>query len=820
MSDAGTDMQINKPQTQQAVAADCCTWCGLPAGVAKPVADENAPKHRQKPDPENIYCCYGCRFAHAVVKEQGAEGAIRWTVIRLGLAIFFTMNLMAFTMTMWSLDVYNVEADPFQQTLFEVFRWLSMVLALPVLLLLGIPLLQNAIASWRQKIYSTDLLIALAVAAAYVISAVNVVRETGTIYFEVGATVLVMITLGRWIEAVGKQKATEALDKLMALQPDFVSKVSDAEADQEISIAATDVVAGDILHVRAGERFAVDSQILRGQTSVDEQVFTGESLPVPKSAGDSVLAGTVNLDGDILVQATSALREGSFGRLLDVLREARNARGYYQRMADKAASVFFPLITLVAASAFAWHLSAGIDVALQVAMSVLLIACPCALGLATPLAVWTALSTAVKHQVLFRSGEAIERLAQVKAVCCDKTGTLTTGNPRVFQTAFFSGSDRQQAMALAEHLANLSSHPFSRAVATCISQQTSEDSLPAIIVGIENLISSVRTISGGGVEAVGDNGRLFRLGSVEFSCCSLHQTQQSSVAAPELCVTCRSGVPLGVRVQLDRLRMAADQQAASIVLLSIDRAPAVGFLIAESIRPDATNALKELSKQVDELLVLSGDRPAKGRFLKEQLNVAGLTVECGLNPQQKVDKVLETRSKFGTTVMVGDGINDAPALAASDVGIAMGCGTDVSRDSAQVCLLSNDLSRIPWAIDLARRTRTVIRQNLFWAFGYNSIGVCLAASGRLNPATAAGLMIASSLLVISNSLRLLNAKTTVTGETPKGIEDNDDSGQRTANDQQPLESNTATATDGEITFVAHTNLNDSQTKTAMAEVLP
>ena len=251
MSDAGTDMQINKPKTQQAVAADCCTWCGLPAGVAKPVADENAPKHRQKPDPENIYCCYGCRFAHAVVKEQGAEGAIRWTVIRLGLAIFFTMNLMAFTMTMWSLDVYNVEADPFQQTLFEVFRWLSMVLALPVLLLLGIPLLQNAIASWRQKIYSTDLLIALAVAAAYVISAVNVVRETWTIYFEVGATVLVMITLGRWIEAVGKQKATEALDKLMALLPDFVSKVSDAEADQEISIAATDVVAGDILHVRA-----------------------------------------------------------------------------------------------------------------------------------------------------------------------------------------------------------------------------------------------------------------------------------------------------------------------------------------------------------------------------------------------------------------------------------------------------------------------------------------------------------------------------------------------------------------------------------------
>ncbi len=217
--------------------------------------------------------------------------------------------------------------------------------------------------------------------------------------------------------------------------------------------------------------------------------------------------------------------------------------------------------------------------------------------------------------------------------------------------------------------------------------------------------------------------------------------------------------------------MAADQQAASIVLLSINRVPAAGFLIAEAIRPEARAALQQLIKQTQALHVLSGDRPAKGQFLRQQLQVRGLNVECSLNPEQKVTRVIAIRAQQGTTVMVGDGINDAPALAASDIGIAMGCGTDVSRDSAQVCLLSNDLLQIPWAIDLARRTTTVIRQNLFWAFGYNTVGVCLAATGILNPAIAAGLMIASSLLVISNSLRLLRDEPAVVTDGPSCFDD-------------------------------------------------
>ncbi|MEZ6131984.1 MAG: cation-translocating P-type ATPase [Planctomycetaceae bacterium] len=767
-----------------------CTYCGLPVSASRSGV--------RSPDPETPqYCCYGCRFAHAVVQEQGTEGAIRWTVIRLGLAIFFTMNLMAFTMTMWSLDVYDVDPDPFRLKLFEVFRWLSMLLALPVLLLLGVPLLLSAADSWRQRVYSTDLLIGLAVIAAYVTSVVNVVTGSGTIYFEVGATVLVMITLGRWIEAAGKQKATEALDKLLTLLPETVTRIADCEQQ----VPATSIAIDDELRIRAGERFPTDAAITCGTTTVDEQVFTGESVPVAKTEGDSVLAGTINLDGDLRVRVTSRFREGSFGRLLHVLQEARTARGYYQRLADKVASWFFPVIGVIAGATLLWHWSAGAGIAIQTMMSVLLIACPCALGLATPLAVWTALSTAVRHQVLFRSGEAVERLASVKAVCMDKTGTLTTGTPHVCQKAFLGDVDADEVLLLARHLARSSSHPFSKAVAAYWDRNevsgsgpspqqdvdgrsdfdrvsadtvtklrelepTSQPSIltlapsnPMNISGEQcptPFLHSLRTVSGGGVEANQQDGRLVRLGSVEFSCCSVHRAEmQSEGSVPNLCVSCRAAVPLSLRVQLDRLRMAADQQAASIVLLSIDRVPVVGFLIAESLRPEAQQALTQIAQQTEALHVLSGDRPSKGQFLRDQLKVPSLNIECSLNPEQKVLRVAEVRRQHGTTVMVGDGINDAPALAASDVGIAMGCGADVSRDSAQVCLLSNDLTRIPWAIDLARRTQAVIRQNLFWAFGYNAVGVGLAATGILNPAIAAGLMIASSLLVISNSLRLL-----------------------------------------------------------------
>jgi heavy metal translocating P-type ATPase len=771
--------------------AVCCTWCGLPlAGAkrdanwgskapaepylldAKPVAQ----RELRHPSMEAVYCCFGCRMAHAITEEKGQEGAIRWTIVRLGIAIFFSMNLMAFTMTMWSLDVYEVQRDPFQTQLFEVFRWLSMIFSLPVLLLLGLPLLQNAVISWRQRIFSTDLLIATGVVAAYGISVANVLRGAESVYFEVGATVLVMVTLGRWFEATGKQKATEALDNLAALLPTKVQRVTD-DGIAEIETSAIQI--GNLLQVRAGDRFPTDAVLFDGETTVDEQVFTGESIPVSRKPGDRVLAGTVNLDGHVVVRATAAFREGSFGRLLNLLKEARLSRGHYQRMADRVSAWFFPLITGVALLTLIVHWHRGAGEAVQCSLSVLLIACPCALGLATPLAVWTALSTAVKHQVLFRSGEAIERLATVKAVCFDKTGTLTTGTPQVKHICLLDDHESPDLLRLSAALAKTSSHPFSQAVVRFIEAKEVQFS------DVE--LSHIRSIPGGGVEATLADGTRLRLGSMDF-------VSESANIDPRL------------RLRIAHALNVADQEAASVVAVSVSDLPLAMFLLTETMRPESSTTAKQMMDSGLHLAVLTGDRSAKAEQLRRNIldchevgcqcsaecaasisSASGgrkspdnsgndanqgidiprspttthkpvptsrLTIECDLRPEQKVEMLQRIHEQYGAVAMVGDGINDAPALAVSDVGIAMGCGADVSRDSAQVCLLSNDVSRVPWAIELAKRTRSVIRQNLFWAFGYNAAGVILAACGLLNPAVAAGLMIVSSLLVISNSLRL------------------------------------------------------------------
>lgn len=755
--------------------APCCSWCGLPiagAGRSSVTArrtissqSRTAQQKLRAPDSEACYCCFGCRMAHAITEEKGQEGAVRWTIVRLGIAIFFSMNLMAFTMTMWSLDVYDVERDPFQTQLFEVFRWLSMIFSLPVLLLLGVPLLQNAVISWRQRIYSTDLLIATGVTAAYGISVANVLRGAETVYFEVGATVLVMVTLGRWFEATGKQKATEALDQLAALLPTTAHRVT---CDGVAIIECADIVEGDRLEIRAGERFPTDAILVDGETTVDEQVFTGESTPSGRVPGDRILGGTVNLDGHVVIKATAAFREGSFGRLLQLLRVARLSRGHYQQLADRVSAWFFPLITGVALLTMVVHWKDGAGAAVQTGLSVLLIACPCALGLATPLAVWTALSMAAKHQVLFRSGDAIERLATVKAVCFDKTGTLTTGTPQVRQLCSLDDQNVSDVLPLCAALARTSSHPFSQALLRFIEAKDARTQTP--------ILNQVRSVPGGGVAATLADGTRLRLGSLEF-------------------VSVDARIEPRLRLRISHALSIADQVAASVVAVSVADRPVILFLLTEKIRPEVSATAKAMMNSGLQLMVLTGDRSAKAELLRRDLldchevgcrcsaecttqavehhdsldgarphlhapvSASRLSIECDLLPEQKVTKVLQVRRQYGAVAMVGDGINDAPALAASDVGIAMGCGADVARDSAQVCLLNSDVSRIPWAIHLAQRTRSVIRQNLFWAFGYNSIGVILAACGVLNPAVAAALMIISSLLVISNSLRLMQETT-------------------------------------------------------------
>jgi cation transport ATPase len=715
------------------------------------------------------YCCYGCRFAHAVTQERGEPGAVRWTVVRLGLSIFFLMNLMAFTMTMWSLDLYEVQRDPLQQQLFEVFRWLSWVLSVPVFLLLGVPLVQNALSSRRRGMLATDLLIVSGVAAAYGVSIVAVLRGSEKVYFEVGAAVLVMVTLGRWLEAAGRQKATEVLDQLAALLPAVVHRVTDAGITE---VAAAEVVAGDHLQIRPGDRFPVDGLLVDGATTVDEQVFTGESEPVLRRAGERVLAGTVNLDGAVILEASGGWRSGSFAGLLAVLQEARLSRGMYQRLTERVTAWFLPLVSVTAVLAVVWHWrgEGGPGAAIQAGLSVLLIACPCALGLATPLAVWTALSTAARRQVLFRSGESIERLSGIGTVCFDKTGTLTTGRPELAEVRVLGEYGDSQLLAELSELAACSTHPCSRAIAEAAG------ALPGQDRAFRSGLAEVKNFPGYGMEAVDSKGRRLRLGSQEFA---------ASASADDS----------EVQSRLAESIEATDQRGGLLTIGAVDGVPVFAFVLTETLREGACDAVRACLQLGLRVRVLTGDRRLRAEQIGRQLQEAR-SAECnsvrresdgvsklvlaadpgadvqvlsGLRPEDKVVALRSMQLAGATVAMVGDGINDAPALAACNVGIALGCGADVSRNSADVCLLSNDLERIAWAVRLARRTTRVIRRNLFWAFGYNTVGVIAAACGWLNPALAAALMIVSSLLVISNSLTLLRHEEDSAGIASAGL---------------------------------------------------
>lgn len=697
--------------SEAVLSASACDYCGLPA----PPAVEDEP----------TYCCFGCRFADAITRERDDHTTARWTLTRLGLGVFFSMNVMVFTMAMWSADVYETTASSFSTSLHGLFRQLCLLLTVPVLGLLGVPLLRHAWAGIRQRQLTSELLIALGVLAAFAFSAVSVIRGSGHIYFEVACMVLVLVTLGRWFEATGRQRASASLERLERLLPDSVSRV---EHGVEESVPLDQVQPGDVLRIRAGERFPCDGVIAAGTTVVDEQIFTGESLPELRQTGDSVLAATANVDGDVRMRVTAAPRGGAFGRLLEILRQARLSRGRYQQRADRIAQWFVPVVALVAAGVFLARASAGVSPAVMASLSVVLIACPCALGLATPLAVWTAMSRAAESQVLFRSGSALERLADVQAIRWDKTGTLTDGTPAVSHVVMDGATDGRTIVEITRLLTDASTHVLSRAVSKYLEERHEETDAAGSV-----LLTEIRSVAGAGVESslIGDRGAnsRVRLGSMDFV---------SEVA---------SECPPAVEAAL----VSAEQCGDAIVAVGWNGRIRCVFLLCERLRDESLSTVAACHELGLDGKILTGDRPTRAARWAEVLRIP---VAGGLRPEQKLDEILETRARLGVVAMVGDGINDAPAIAAADVGIALGCGADVTRDSGSVCITSSNLHRIPWAIRLARKTRRIVRQNLTWAFAYNTVGIALAATGRLNPAIAAALMLASSLVVIVNSMRL------------------------------------------------------------------
>ncbi len=691
-------------------AAATCDYCGLPTGDP---ASSNEP----------TYCCYGCRFATSITRPDPDRSAALGPASALGFSVFFTMNVVMLTMALWSSA--DASASEFQTALGHFLRYGAMAFALPVLLLLGRPLASHAWQGVRRGVLSTDLLLAAGVLAAFAVSIIHTWRGSGHVYFEVGCVILVLVTLGRWLEAAGRSQASSALDQLERLVPQIVRCRKD---HRDVLTPRERIVVGERLRVLAGERIPLDGRVVQGRGVIDEQFFTGESAPVEKQPGDTLLGGSLNLDGDLIIEVTAPPEAGALERLVSAVRSARLSKGRYQLLSDKWSQAFFPLISLVAVIAFLVHgIRTSWEHGLLTALSVVLIACPCALALATPLAVWTALGAAAKRGVLFRSGEAVEKLAGIRAIRWDKTGTLTTGSPRVQRLICEDISNRPTVELLAAVISQASNHVFSLAI---------QEFLTAEGVNFRKLPLKeicVQTVPGRGLRIDIPGGDVIALGSFHWlNDCGLS-------LGPHL-----SGVL--------ELSAIAEQPITAIGFLGQWQAL---FVFDETLRPETATAIKRCQAWGLDQALLTGDRRSRAQRLAVELSPdVSLAIETELLPQDKLAAIQEAHEMFGRVAMVGDGLNDAPALAAADVGIALGCGADVSRDSADVCLLTADLELVPWAYELSQRTVRTIRTNLGWAFGYNSLGVIVAAAGQLHPALAAVLMVVSSVMVLGNSLRL------------------------------------------------------------------
>lgn len=683
------------------LASAGCDYCGLP------IYDASSDGPR--------YCCSGCRFAASITAGGGNAGESRWVMTRLGLAIFFAMNVMVFSFILWSQPEEG--SDRLSTAWYGLARSASLLFSLPVLLLLGGPLLGDACGELRRGRPSLNLLLVFGIGASMAHSIYSVLSGSGHVYFEVACTIPIAVTLGRWLEANGKLQTTAALRGLQRLLPDQVRLMNGS--DEEL-VAIGRIQAESIFRVLPGERIAADGKVVRHQAAVDEQSVTGESLPVVRREGDCVFSGTLVVDGPLEIQAASSAGEGMLARMIEAVAHATSARTKHERLAEQLSRWFLPVVSAIALLTLAIHCRQGQPAeGLLAALAVLVIACPCALGLATPMALWAAVGRAAQAGVLVRDGGAFALLASSRNVCFDKTGTLTTGDAKVTRVDLDPGTSEHELIAVADSLARFSTHPLAAAISRYAEEslefQTAEEP------------TSVSVLPGLGVMGqLGPIKNMAYLGSLRW----INQ--------------CGQKLPGRFSAVID------DAQDSATTLVAWDGRIRGRFRLSETVRPEAQAAIAQLNALGFTSVMLTGDRESRAnRFA----SLMGMNYQAELLPEAKLE-VIEALKVDGPVIMVGDGINDAPALAAADVGIALGSGTDISRHSAGVCLLGNDLSRLPWLVRLAQRTAKTVRWNLFWAFAYNIAGIGLAASGWLHPVFAAIAMTISSLLVITNSLVL------------------------------------------------------------------
>jgi heavy metal translocating P-type ATPase len=686
----------------------------------------------------------GWQFASCCIDlEQTDPDDEAWKVLtRLALGVVFSMDTMMMSLFLysdWARAALFGAAPVIPPSVVLLFKLNMLVGSTLTMLVLVPPILQNAWRGWRERRLSTDTLIALGSLSGYLASLHGLARG-GDVYFDTATTILVFVTAGHYLEVRARARGAEALERLLARAPETACVRRNGE---EIEVPADAVMPGEAVIVRPGGTIPVDGEVIEGASSVNEASITGEARPVLKEPGAAAYSGTVSVDGWMVIRATGVGEQRVMARLVRLLREALTRRAPVQRLADRVSAVFVPLTVLAAALAFAlWGWRDGADHGLMAALAVLLIACPCALGVATPLAVWAGMGRAAEGGVLVRSAEALEKLASVKAVFFDKTGTLTAGTLELKEVVGTQGAaeETRELVGRAASLEAASEHALGRAVIA----YAREHGVPL------RPVTDFRASPGLGVRGTLDAPRAARRAP--------YPAGDVAVGSPRFME--RLGWAMNESLSAELKQLEARGRTVACVGWEERVRGLLGF--AEELRPEARETVHALQESGLTVRVLTGDNLAAGGALARRL---GLPVHPDLLPEDKERLIAQARAHLGAVAMVGDGLNDAPALARADVGIALGCGVDVTREAADVSLIGSDLRQVAWTIRLARETYRTIRQNLWWAFVYNVVGIGLALLGVVHPIVSAAAMVISNLFVVGNSLRLAHRPTPETVET-------------------------------------------------------
>jgi P-type Cu+ transporter len=610
--------------------------------------------------------------------------------------------------------------------------WTLLLLATPVQFWVGADFHRGFLRDLRHRSASMSTLVSLGTNAAYFFSLAvllwpHVFMTLGAMpYFETSAVVITLVALGRWLEARARGRTSEAIRRLVALAPRTARVLREG---QEVDVPTSDVVVGDLVRIRPGERIPVDGEVVEGASAIDESMLTGESLPVQRAPGGPVFGGTVNRTGSFVFRASRVGADTTLAQIVRLVEDAQGSRAPIQRLADRVAARFVPAVLVIAAAAFvgwwAFGPAPSLLYALTNAVAVLVIACPCAMGLATPTAIMVATGRGAEHGVLFKSAEALETLHRVDMIVFDKTGTLTLGRPVVTDVIPAAGVSDDDVLAIAAAAEQASEHPIGEAIVARAKERGL--ALPPL--------TEFTTVPGQGIDALAPEGRLL-LGNGTLM---LARGVDVTALAPQAGVLTTTG--------------------KTVVYVAVAFRPLGLIAVADTLKPEARGVVAALRARGLAVAMLTGDDRRTAAAIAREAGIEAVMAE--ILPEDKAREVARLREQGRRVAMIGDGINDAPALARADVGIAMGSGTDVAIEAADVTLMRGDLRGVVAAVDLSRRTIRIVKQNLVWAFGYNVVLIPVAAGLLyplwgilLSPILAGAAMAFSSVSVVMNSLRL------------------------------------------------------------------